>query len=58
VLVGLAQAAAARGLQRVFLQVEEENTQAIALYQRAGFVTAWRYHYWRPVDPENGPQHC
>ena len=58
VLVGLAQAAAARGLQRVFLQVEEENTQAIALYQRAGFVTAWRYHYWRPVDPGNGPQHC
>jgi ribosomal protein S18 acetylase RimI-like enzyme len=47
VLAGLADAATARQLERVFLQVEEGNTAALALYQRAGFTTAWRYHYWR-----------
>ncbi|OGB32496.1 MAG: GNAT family N-acetyltransferase [Burkholderiales bacterium RIFCSPLOWO2_12_FULL_61_40] len=47
VLAGLADAALARGLDRVFLQVEEGNTAALALYQRVGFATAWRYHYWR-----------
>jgi predicted GNAT family acetyltransferase len=47
ILAGLAQAALDRGLERVFLQVEEGNTKAIALYQRCGFTTAWRYHYWR-----------
>ena len=36
-----------RGLGRVFLQVEESNTAALALYQRAGLTTAWHYHYWR-----------
>ena len=47
VLAGLAEAAIARGLERVFLQVEESNTSAQALYHGAGFSTAWRYHYWR-----------
>lgn len=47
VLAGLADTAIAHGLQRVFLQVEESNTSALALYHRAGFTTAWRYHYWR-----------
>ena len=47
VLAGLADAATARTLERVFLQVEEGNAPAIALYGRAGFTTAWRYHYWR-----------
>lgn len=47
VLAGLADAALARGLERVFLQVEEGNTAALALYHRVGFATAWRYHYWR-----------
>lgn len=47
VLAGLADAATQRGLERVFLQVEEDNTSALALYRRAGFRTAWRYHYWR-----------
>lgn len=47
ILGGLAEAALACGLERVFLQVEEENTAALALYHRAGFETAWRYHYWR-----------
>ena len=47
VLAGLADAAALQGLERVFLQVEEDNHAALALYGRAGFATAWRYHYWR-----------
>ena len=47
VLAGLADTAVLRNLERVFLQVEEGNTFALALYQRAGFTTAWRYHYWR-----------
>lgn len=47
ILGGLADAALARGLTRVFLQVEEGNQTALALYQRAGLATAWRYHYWR-----------
>jgi ribosomal protein S18 acetylase RimI-like enzyme len=47
ILGGLADAATARALEQVFLQVEEGNTAALALYRRAGFATAWRYHYWR-----------
>lgn len=47
VLAGLADAAAGRGLERVFLQVEAANTAAQALYRRAGFTTAWCYEYWQ-----------
>jgi GNAT superfamily N-acetyltransferase len=47
VLAGLARHARAHQLERVFLQVEESNSTALALYHRAGFLTAWRYHYWR-----------
>ncbi len=47
VLAGLAEAATARGLSQVFLQVEADNTGALALYRRAGFVTAWMYQYWK-----------
>lgn len=46
VLAGLAVAAEARGLGRVFLQVEEGNASARALYRRAGLRPAWRYFYW------------
>ncbi len=49
IVAGFAEAAHERGLTRFFLQVEEDNTAAQALYRRAGFETAWRYHYWRAV---------
>ena len=50
VLAGLALEAQAKGIERAFLQVEEANTGAQALYRRAGFETAWRYLYWsRPA---------
>lgn len=47
VLAGLADAAAGRGMKRVFLQVEAGNTAAQSLYRRAGFETVWRYEYWQ-----------
>lgn len=47
ILAGLAAHAAAQGVQRVFLQVEDDNVVAQGLYRKAGFATAWRYHYWR-----------
>lgn len=47
ILASLAAHAAAQGVQRVFLQVEDDNVVAQGLYRKAGFVTAWRYHYWR-----------
>jgi len=47
VLAGLADAALARGMAQVFLQVEAGNAAAQALYRRAGFGTAWTYEYWR-----------
>ena len=47
ILAALADTASEHKLERVFLQVEEGNTAARALYSRAGFETAWRYHYWR-----------
>ncbi|MNS49561.1 putative acetyltransferase [compost metagenome] len=47
VLAGLAQAALARGVERVFLQVDAQNQPALALYRRAGFETRWQYCYWQ-----------
>jgi GNAT superfamily N-acetyltransferase len=50
VLSGLAGEARARGIERAFLQVEEKNAPARALYRRAGFEQAWGYFYWsRPA---------
>jgi ribosomal protein S18 acetylase RimI-like enzyme len=46
VMTAFSREAAHRGLDRVFLQVEEDNASARALYARTGFETAWRYHYW------------
>jgi len=47
VLVALAGAALERGIDRLFLQVEEGNAPGRALYDLAGFHIAWRYRYWR-----------
>jgi GNAT superfamily N-acetyltransferase len=46
VLAGLAAAAARRGVARLFLQVDEANAPACALYRRAGLAEAWRYRCW------------
>lgn len=45
VLSGLLHAGHARGVTRAWLHVRAENTAAIALYRRAGFTEASRYHY-------------
>ena len=47
VLAALAAAALERGMERMFLQVEEHNAPALALYVRAGFETVWKYTYWQ-----------
>jgi len=41
----LAAEAAGQGAGRIFLQVEEDNRAARALYARCGFADAHRYHY-------------
>ena len=46
ILAILGAAAQARGVDRVFLQVEEANP-ARRIYRAAGFSQVWRYHYWR-----------
>lgn len=51
VLAALGAAAQARGVARVFLQVDAASP-ARALYRRAGFREAWVYEYWRrPMPP-------
>jgi ribosomal protein S18 acetylase RimI-like enzyme len=47
VLRQLAQFAGEAGCQRMYLQVERDNVDARALYQGAGFATAYGYHYRR-----------
>jgi N-acetylglutamate synthase len=37
--------AAARGVGRLYLQVEEDNVPALRLYERLGFRTSHHYHY-------------
>jgi N-acetylglutamate synthase len=43
--MALAAEAARRGERRIFLQVEEANAAARALYARCGFAGVHRYHY-------------
>lgn len=45
VLAALGRAIQARGIERVFLQVQEGN-DARSLYRKAGFAEVWRYRYW------------
>jgi N-acetylglutamate synthase len=45
VLHTLAEWAVEHDAARLYLQVEESNAPALALYTRAGFVEAYRYHY-------------
>jgi ribosomal protein S18 acetylase RimI-like enzyme len=49
VLGALVDWAECEGPMQAFLQVEADNAPAIALYRDAGFVTAYRYRYWRPA---------
>ena len=45
VLAALQAYAAEAGVQRLYLQVEQDNAPALALYRRFGFVEAYAYHY-------------
>lgn len=45
ITAALVAAAAESGTHRVYLQVEEDNTAALALYARCGFRSHHRYHY-------------
>lgn len=45
-LAAFGRAAQARGIERVFLQVEANNPARV-LYARAGFAEAWTYCYWQ-----------
>ncbi|WP_405011735.1 GNAT family N-acetyltransferase [Kitasatospora sp. NBC_01539] len=47
VMAVLAARAAEEGATGAYLQVEEENTGAVALYDRLGFTTSHTYHYAR-----------
>lgn len=49
ILHAMARHAASRGFSRMFLQVEQGNLGAQALYRRLGFVDRWRYDYWSPA---------
>lgn len=40
-----------QGAAHAYLQVEEENASAIALYESEGFVTRGRYWYWKAPSP-------
>ena len=46
VLAALGRAAQHRGINRVYLQVEEGNKDARSLYRKAGFQPVWPYRYW------------
>ena len=46
VLAALGRATQDRGIDRVFLQVEEGNKDARSLYRKAGFTPVWPYRYW------------
>ena len=43
--------AATRRAAGIYLQVMADNQPAVALYARAGFATAYHYHYRTLLDP-------
>jgi N-acetylglutamate synthase len=45
------------GATTAYLQVEAENTGAVALYRTEGFATTHAYAYWRPGQA-NGGEHA
>jgi GNAT superfamily N-acetyltransferase len=47
IVAALGKIALSKGIERCYLQVEEDNAPAIQLYNRLGFKQAWLYHYWR-----------
>jgi ribosomal protein S18 acetylase RimI-like enzyme len=47
IIAKLGEVATTRGMDQCYLQVEETNAPAISLYCRLGFLSTWRYHYWR-----------
>jgi len=52
VLVALARAATSAGAEWLYLQVEEDNASARALYAQLGFAARHGYHYRRaPAAP-------
>ena len=48
VLLAMALAARERGVKRLYLQVHDNSTSALALYRRVQLETVWAYRYWRP----------
>lgn len=40
-----------KGAASAYLQVEEDNPSAVALYESEGFVTRGRYWYWKAPSP-------
>jgi ribosomal protein S18 acetylase RimI-like enzyme len=55
ILSRFAREAMARGMERIFLQVEEGNLAAQSLYRRAGFASAWAYDYWKQAVRPSPP---
>ena len=45
IVKGIAEWARSHGARSLYLQVAEENTAAIATYEKLGFVTAYEYWY-------------
>jgi ribosomal protein S18 acetylase RimI-like enzyme len=52
IIAAAAIAAHSRGIAHVCLQVESENSAALAAYRRAGFTTFWQYRYWQQAEAD------